>query len=105
VGLLNINFKSSREQKDRANKSQLFFLRARRALEKSGGEARSLSLSVPTTNHHHLLLRESSLFAVMSAKKSHENDIWDDSALVESWNEALEEYEVNPFMNHHQITC
>jgi hypothetical protein len=33
----------------------------------------------------------------MSEKKngvSHE-EIWDDSALIDSWNEALEEYKVN----------
>lgn len=31
----------------------------------------------------------------MSNKQLSENEIWDDSALVQSWNEALEEYKVN----------
>jgi hypothetical protein len=31
----------------------------------------------------------------MTNKKASDNEIWDDSALVESWNEALEEYKVD----------
>lgn len=31
----------------------------------------------------------------MANKKLSDNEIWDDSALVQSWNEALEEYKVN----------
>lgn len=31
----------------------------------------------------------------MTNKQLSENEIWDDSALVHSWNEALEEYKVN----------
>jgi hypothetical protein len=30
----------------------------------------------------------------MANKQSSNNEIWDDSALVQSWNEALEEYKV-----------
>jgi len=40
----------------------------------------------------------------MTNKKLSDNEIWDDSALVQSWNEALEEYKVNcastAFVNH-----
>lgn len=31
----------------------------------------------------------------MTNRQLSENEMWDDSALVQSWNEALEEYKVN----------
>jgi hypothetical protein len=43
----------------------------------------------------------------MANKQSSNNEIWDDSALVQSWNEALEEYKVNRTStahNNHVLT-
>ena len=34
------------------------------------------------------------IIATMSTKQLSQSEIWDDSALVDSWNEALEEYKV-----------
>lgn len=41
----------------------------------------------------------------MTNKKVSDNEIWDDSALVQSWNEALEEYKVHRTLEHSRITC
>ena len=42
-----------------------------------------------------IFLIKTSALAVMTNKQLSENEIWDDSALVQSWNDALEEYRVN----------
>jgi hypothetical protein len=43
----------------------------------------------------------------MANKNMSNNEIWDDSALVQSWNEALEEYKVEALStahNNHVLT-
>lgn len=73
----------------------------------SGGDRRDPPLvQTPTTSgpRSHLLSNIDSSTVVMTNKKLPDNEIWDDSALVQSWNEALEEYKVNctstAFDNH-----
>lgn len=41
----------------------------------------------------------------MAAEGLSHNEIWDDSALVRSWNDALEEYKVCNSHRHIMITC